>query len=73
MILDETPFNIREEIFYAVDLAKTNIGDKEIEISCLIDDKVPETIIGDSFPSAAGTGKYYKSFGPLYQIKGKWL
>jgi signal transduction histidine kinase/CheY-like chemotaxis protein len=49
MILDETPFNIREELFYAVDLAKTNIGDKEVEISCLIDDKVPETIIGDSF------------------------
>ncbi len=49
MILDETPFNLREELFYAVDLAKTNIGEKELEISCMVDDKVPETIIGDSF------------------------
>ncbi|HVN58379.1 MAG TPA: response regulator [Bacteroidales bacterium] len=49
MILDETPFNIREEIFYAVDLAKTNIGEKDVEVTCLVDDKVPETIIGDPF------------------------
>jgi signal transduction histidine kinase/CheY-like chemotaxis protein len=49
MILDETPFNIREELFYAVDLAKTNFQEKDLEISCIIDIKVPETIIGDAF------------------------
>lgn len=49
MILDETPFNIREEIFYAVDLAKTGISEKDLNIECVIDGKVPETIIGDAF------------------------
>jgi signal transduction histidine kinase/CheY-like chemotaxis protein len=49
MILDETPFNLREEIFFAVDLAKTQISGNEIEVVCSIDDKIPETIIGDSF------------------------
>jgi CheY-like chemotaxis protein len=49
MILDESPFVIREEMYYAVDLAKTNTGERNIEISCLIDDKVPETVIGDAF------------------------
>jgi signal transduction histidine kinase/CheY-like chemotaxis protein len=49
MILDETPFNIREEIFFAIDLAKTQISDDEINVVCSIDEKIPETIIGDSF------------------------
>lgn len=49
MILDETPFNIREEIFFAIDLAKTQLSDSEINVICSIDDKIPETIIGDSF------------------------
>ncbi|MBA4323152.1 MAG: hypothetical protein C0408_10085, partial [Odoribacter sp.] len=49
MILDESPFNIREEICYSVDLAKTHITEKDLVINCKIDDKVPETIIGDPF------------------------
>jgi len=49
MILDETPFNLREEIFYALDLARAHATDKDIDISCNIEDKVPETIIGDAF------------------------
>jgi signal transduction histidine kinase/CheY-like chemotaxis protein len=49
MILDETPFNLREEIFYAIDLAKTYIGEKDVQLESFIDDKVPETIIGDAF------------------------
>ena len=49
MILDEVPFNIREEVGYSVDLAKTYISEKELVIKCEIDDKIPESIIGDPF------------------------
>jgi signal transduction histidine kinase/CheY-like chemotaxis protein len=49
MILDEAPFNLREEIIYSVDLAKANIGENDLSISCVIEDKVPESIIGDPF------------------------
>jgi signal transduction histidine kinase/CheY-like chemotaxis protein len=49
MILDEVPFNIREEISYSVDLAKTYISEKELEIKCVIDDTIPDSIIGDPF------------------------
>lgn len=49
MILDEVPFNIREEIYYAIDLAKAQIGDKSLSIVCNIDKNVPESIIGDAF------------------------
>jgi signal transduction histidine kinase/CheY-like chemotaxis protein len=49
MILDEVPFNIREEISYCIDLAKTRIDEKEVIIACIIDDNVPESIIGDPF------------------------
>lgn len=49
MILDEIPFNFREEIYYSVDLAKTSISEQNISLDCIIDEKVPETIIGDSF------------------------
>ena len=49
LIIDETAFNIRDEIYYAIDLARAHISDKQIVISCSIDEKVPETIIGDAF------------------------
>ena len=49
MILDEAPFNLREEINYSVDLARTNILEKDLIIRHIIDKKVPESIIGDPF------------------------
>jgi signal transduction histidine kinase/CheY-like chemotaxis protein len=49
MILDEIPFNLREEIMYSVDLARTYISDNDLELKCIVDDKVPESIIGDPF------------------------
>lgn len=49
MILDEIPFDLREEIYYAIDLAKAHIGEKEINITCNVESRVPEMIIGDSF------------------------
>ena len=49
MILDEIAFNLREEINYSVDLAKTYIAGKDLSISIVIENKVPESIIGDPF------------------------
>jgi signal transduction histidine kinase/CheY-like chemotaxis protein len=49
MILDEIPFNLREEITYCTDLAKTYTTDNEPRLITLVDDNVPESIIGDAF------------------------
>jgi Signal transduction histidine kinase len=49
MILDEVPFNLREEITYCTDLAKTNITSNELNLIYTVDDNVPESIIGDPF------------------------
>jgi signal transduction histidine kinase/CheY-like chemotaxis protein len=49
MILDEIPFNLREEITYCADLAKTNIISSDLNFTCVVEDNVPESIIGDPF------------------------
>ena len=49
MILDEIPFNIREEITYSTDLAKTYIPDNGLRFICSVDDNVPESMIGDPY------------------------
>jgi len=49
MILDEVPYDLREEISYCIDLANTNISTNDLKITCSIDDNVPESIIGDPF------------------------
>jgi signal transduction histidine kinase/CheY-like chemotaxis protein len=49
MILDEMPFNLREEIAYCIDLAKTNISFNEIALLSVVEENVPESIIGDPF------------------------
>jgi signal transduction histidine kinase/CheY-like chemotaxis protein len=49
MILDEVPFNLREEINYSFDLAKTSLTENDLVLKCQIGDKVPESIIGDPF------------------------
>ena len=49
MILDEVPFNLREEINYCTDLAKTYITSNDLNFICAVDDNVPESIIGDPF------------------------
>jgi signal transduction histidine kinase/CheY-like chemotaxis protein len=49
MILDEVPFNLREEINYCKDLTRTNISSNDIDLACSIEDNVPESIIGDPF------------------------
>lgn len=49
MILDEVPFNLREEINYCIDLARTNITSDKLKLTCTVDKNVPESIIGDPF------------------------
>jgi signal transduction histidine kinase/CheY-like chemotaxis protein len=49
MILDEVPFNLREEINYCIDLAKTRLKEKSLDLNCIVDENVPESIIGDPF------------------------
>jgi signal transduction histidine kinase/CheY-like chemotaxis protein len=49
MILDEVPYNLREEILYCVDLAKTYMIIKDVDLICTVDNNVPENIIGDPF------------------------
>jgi signal transduction histidine kinase/CheY-like chemotaxis protein len=49
MILDEIPFNLREEITYCTDLAKTNIQSDKLILNCKVDENVPENIIGDPY------------------------
>jgi signal transduction histidine kinase/DNA-binding response OmpR family regulator len=49
MILDEVPFNLREEITYCSDLTKTKITSDDLKFSSSVDDNVPESIIGDPY------------------------
>jgi signal transduction histidine kinase/DNA-binding response OmpR family regulator len=49
MILDEIPFNLREEIDYCTDLARSGLETGEVSILCSVGDNVPESIIGDPF------------------------
>ncbi len=49
MLLDEVPFNIREEINYCTDLANTYINDKEIVLSVHVEKNIPESIIADPY------------------------
>jgi signal transduction histidine kinase/CheY-like chemotaxis protein len=49
MILNEIPFNLREEIKYCSDLTKTYIDEKEVSFSYNVDNNIPESIIADPF------------------------
>jgi hypothetical protein len=49
MILDEVPFNLREEINYCTDLARSGLETNDVSLICVVGDNVPESIIGDPF------------------------
>jgi signal transduction histidine kinase/CheY-like chemotaxis protein len=49
MIIDEVPFNLREEIKYCKDLAKAHMSGKDLNLDCIIEDNIPESLIGDPF------------------------
>ena len=48
MILDEIPFDFREELSYSKDLANKSVGEGVL-FNLTIDAKIPESIIGDPF------------------------
>ncbi|MBI5009058.1 MAG: response regulator [Bacteroidia bacterium] len=48
MILDEVPFNFREELSYSTELANKSVTE-DVKFSYSIDNKIPENIIGDPF------------------------
>jgi len=49
MILDEIPFNLREEISFCTELARTSMYEKEVRFEYFVDDAIPENIISDPF------------------------
>lgn len=49
IIIEELPFNLREEIVYCYDLARANINEERIRFSCTVDDDIPERLIGDPY------------------------
>lgn len=49
MLLDEVPFNLREEIDHCTELANTYISDKDVVFSCTVDGNIPESIIADPY------------------------
>lgn len=49
IIIEELPFNIREEIVYCYDLARTNINEEKIKFNCTVGDDIPERLIGDPY------------------------
>jgi signal transduction histidine kinase/CheY-like chemotaxis protein len=49
MVLDEVAFNLREEISYCSDVAKTYLTGKNVAFSATIDQNIPESIIADPF------------------------
>lgn len=48
MILDEIPFNFREELSFSTDLANKSLGN-DIRFINTVDNRIPENIIGDPF------------------------
>lgn len=49
MIIDEIPFNLREEILYCYDISRHNIDESLIKFTCSVEENVPDKIIGDPF------------------------
>lgn len=47
MILDEVPFNLREEIVYCYDLARKIIDEKILKINLEVQETIPDRVIGD--------------------------
>ncbi|MFC2086932.1 response regulator [Bacteroidota bacterium] len=49
MLLEEIPFNLREEVELTLSLFKPKAKDRDIELILQISDEVPDKIIGDPF------------------------
>ncbi|HLN20815.1 MAG TPA: response regulator [Bacteroidales bacterium] len=46
LVIDEIPFNIRDEVSYCIDLARTNTSGK-VDISANLSQNIPDIVIGD--------------------------
>lgn len=49
VILDEIPFDLRQELSYCFDFAQSHLEGKKITISCDLDEAIPDSVIGDPF------------------------
>jgi signal transduction histidine kinase/CheY-like chemotaxis protein len=49
VILDEIPFELRQELGYCFDFAQGRLEGKNIEVNCRVDDSIPDSVIGDPF------------------------
>ena len=49
MIIDEIPFNLREEIQYCIDMIRTELSGRDIILTSRTDENIPEKLIGDPF------------------------
>ena len=49
LVLEEIPFSLREEIKYCQDLVRTGFTDSRVALTCDVDGKIPDKVIGDPF------------------------
>jgi signal transduction histidine kinase/CheY-like chemotaxis protein len=49
LVLEEIPFNLRDEIDYCSEKARILLAGKDIQFSCLVDENVPVSIISDPY------------------------
>ncbi len=49
MVIEETPYKVREEVEATVSLFKPKAEEKNIELSAIVNSNVPDNIIGDPF------------------------
>ena len=49
MILDEIPFNLREEFDYCINMARPAINDEMVRLDYQVADDIPENLIGDPY------------------------
>lgn len=49
MVIEETPYKVREEVEATVSLFKPKAEEKNIELSAIVNSNVPDNVIGDPF------------------------
>ncbi len=49
LIMHEVPFKLRDEISYCIDLARINVPPESLKLVSIVEDDVPDNIIGDPF------------------------
>ena len=49
MILDEIPFNLRDELKYCFNLSRSGVNEDVVRIDCSVADDIPDQLIGDPY------------------------